>query len=152
MNGLHKHLSENLNLVFLSLLYFYYLAFKMDDDLFEPIQQDESEELSFIDRVNQNGQKIIQFQENQIQIQNSINELQSSLKINQISSIHDIQELLLKISSNLEKIRENSLLNGEIINQIKEEHEELEEEFSKMKKSEDIQAEIKDLVDIISNK
>ena len=76
----------------------------------------------------------------------------NSLKINQISSIHDIQELLLKISSNLEKIRENSLLNGEIINQIKEEHEELEEEFSKMKKSEDIQAEIKDLVDIISNK
>ena len=64
----------------------------MDDDLFEPIQQDESEELSFIDRVNQNGQKIIQFQENQIQIQNSINENEvfSSISIELIKNQSNI--------------------------------------------------------------
>lgn len=121
--------------------------------MFEPIQPNETSDLSFIDRLNQNGQKIIQIKENQEQIQNSINELtQSSLNLSQNSSIYDIQDSLLKIVSSLDKIRENSLLNGEIINQIRNEHEQLEEEFSKMKKPEEVESELKDIMDIISEK
>lgn len=129
------------------------------DEIFEPIQPDDPNqqimpnEHSFIDRLNQNGQKIIQFQENQIQIQNSINELQqSSLNLNQKSSIHEVQETLLQIMSNLDRIRENNILNGEIIDQIKNEHDLLEEEFSKMQTSQQIKAEIQEMMELISDK
>ena len=119
------------------------------DDMFESIEQDESDQLSFMDRLNMNGEKIIQFQENQIEIQKSINEFNSLLDINDTSSISNIKEFLLRMSSNLDKMRENTLLNGEIINQIKEEHDELKEEFSRMKKPDEIQAEINNLKQLI---
>ena len=106
-----------------------------NDDMFEPITSNETNDLSFFDRLNQNGNKIIQFQENQAQIQKSLSELtQSSLNLTQNSSITDIKESLFKIVSSLDKIRENSLINGEIINQIRNEHELLEEEFYRIQK------------------
>lgn len=121
--------------------------------MFEPITSNETNDLSFFDRLNQNGNKIIQFQENQAQIQKSLSELtQSSLNLTQNSSITDIKESLFKIVSSLDKIRENSLINGEIINQIRNEHELLEEEFYRIQKSNENKGELEDILELISDK
>ena len=106
----------------------------MSDDPFECIPDSETNLFTISDQILSQEGKMQILKENQQKIQKSIEELKiQSSSLSQNSSLFDLQRSLIGVKNQLDKIRENSLINEQIISEIWKKHNDIKKEFMKIK-------------------